>query len=531
MGGAKNCPETPRQKMISMMYLVLTAMLALNVSAQILNGYLAVDTSMRQNTKISDGKVEQRRSEFAALLGSDSIKANRMKSKFDSVVSQSDALIQYIDDLKLDIIKKVSGNPAATLETVDEDGFNVGDLNIVHQVGLVDKVDGKTNGQILKEHLDAYREFMKTIDTAKADALDKTFSTADIPNKEEKGKMVKWENSVFAEMPAIATLTVLDKIENDVKVSQGEALSYLIGAMDADAFIVNKIQALAIPNSSYIMKGGKYSAQIILAATDSTKKPVITINNKPLEKDRYEFICGSVGTQKYSGNIALAKKNGEVINYPFTSEYTVGEPTATVSADLMNVLYAGFKNPISVSVPGVSANNISISPSNCKSQTKTNTGWLIVPSQVGTPCNISVSAMVDGKSQHIATKTFRVKKLPDPLAMIEYTNAQGIKSRYRGNSLDKAIAKPLLITARRIVAELNDADLDVKYRVLEFAMNYFDSMGNTMIEKSNGDQLNDKQLKIFREMTKQKTVYISNTIALGQDGIKRTLPPLEVKIK
>lgn len=531
MGGAKNCPETPRQKMISMMYLVLTAMLALNVSAQILNGYLAVDTSMRQNTKISDGKVEQRKSEFAALLSSDSIKANRMKSKFDSVVVESDALIGYIDELKLKIIKMVSQNEAATLATVDEEGFNIGDLNIVHQVGLVDKVDGKTNGQILKEHIDKYREFMKTIDTAKADALEKTFSTADLPNKEEKGKMVKWENSVFAEMPAIATLTVLDKIENDVKVSQGEALSYLIGAMDADAFIVNKIQALAIPNSSYIMKGGKYSAQIILAATDSTKKPIITINNKPLEKDRYEFICGAVGTQKYSGKISLAKKNGDVIEYPFTSEYTVGEPTATVSADLMNVLYAGFKNPISVSVPGVSANNISISPSNCKSQAKTGTGWTIVPATVGTPCNISVSAMIDGKSQHVATKTFRVKKLPDPLGMVEYTNAQGIKCKYRGFSFDKAIEKSRLLTCNQIVAELNDSDLDVKYKVLEFALNYFDSMGNTLIEKTSGGQLNEKQKKIFREMTNRKSVFVNNIVALGQDGMKRNLPPLEVKIR
>lgn len=530
MGGAKNCPETPRQKMISMMYLVLTAMLALNVSAQILNGYLAVDSSMRQNTKISDGKVEQRKSEFAALMASsDSIKAMRVKSKIDSVISQSDAFISYIDDLKLNIIRKVAADNSKGLDAVDEEGFNIGDLNIVHQVGLVEKVDGKTNGQILKEHMDSYREFMKSIsDSSKAAALDKTFSTDDIQSKEGK---VKWETSVFAEMPAIASLTVLDKIENDVKVAQGEALGALIGAMDADAFIVNKIQALAIPNSSYIMKGSKYSAQIILAATDSTKKPVITIGGKPLEKDRYEFVCGNVGTHKYSGTMTLAKKNGETIEYPFSSEYTVGEPTATVSADLMNVLYAGFKNPISVSVPGVASSSIQISPSNCKSQVKTSTGWTITPSVVGTPCNISVSATVDGKTQHIATKTFRVKKLPDPLAMLEYSNAQGVKSKYRGVSFDGKIDKGRLITCRQIVAELNDSDLDVKYKVLEFQLNYTDSMGNTLVEKTSGSQLNDKQLKIFKEMTNRKAVYVANTSALGQDGLKRKLPPVEVQIK
>ncbi len=525
MGGAKNCPETPRQKMISMMYLVLTAMLALNVSAQILNGYLAVDKSMRTNKAISDSKVEQRKSEFEALLHSDSIKANRMKAKVDSVISESDAFVKYIDDLKLNIIQKVAGDPNATLESVDEEGFNIGDLNIVHQVGLVEKVGDKTNGQILKEHMIAYREFMKTIDTSKVKSLDETFTTEDIVSKDGK---VKWENSVFAEMPAIASLTVLDKIQNDVKVAQGEALSYLIGAMDADAFIVNKIQALAIPNSGYIMRGGKYTAEIILAATDSTKKPVITVNDKVLEGNRYEVSCNSVGPQKYKGKMELTRKNGKIETYNFESEYIVGEPTATVSADLMNVLYAGFDNPVSVSVPGVAASQISIGVSNCKAQSKTAKGWIIKPAVVGTPCKISVSANIDGKNQAIAVKEFRVKKLPDPLAMLEVSGANGGKDLFKGG---KAIAKNQLITARRVVAKLDDADLEVKYKVLEFSLNYFDSMGNTLVEKANGDQLTDRQLKVFKEMTKAKTVYITNTQAIGQDNLKRTLPPVEIKIK
>lgn len=131
----------------------------------------------------------------------------------------------------------------------------------------------------------------------------------------------------------------MNKIKNDVKMTEAEALAYLIGAMDAGDFRVNKIQALAIPNSSYIMRGNKYSAHIILAATDSTKEPEIIIGGKPLPagKDRYEFVCNSVGNQKYSGKMVLTKKDGEKIEYPFTSEYTVGEPTATVSADLMRV--------------------------------------------------------------------------------------------------------------------------------------------------------------------------------------------------
>ena len=115
--------------------------------------------------------------------------------------------------------------------------------------------------------------------------------------------------------------------------------------------------------------------------------------------------------------------------------------------------------------------------------------------------------------------------------MLVYTNAQGNKARYRGNSIDKAINKRDLLTCNQVVAELNDSDLDVKYQVLAFALNYFDSMGNTMIEKTTGNKLNDKQLKIFREMTNRKSVFVNDISALGQDGVKRSLPPVEVKIK
>ena len=149
MGGAKNCPETPRQKMISMMYLVLTAMLALNVSAQILNGYALVNDSMKKNITISDGQLENLSNAFDGLLHSDSIKANKVKPRVDSVIAQSDEFCKYISDLEKKIITTIMGDPNAT--ELDE-SMN-GDLNVASQIGLVDKVDGKTNAVILKERM------------------------------------------------------------------------------------------------------------------------------------------------------------------------------------------------------------------------------------------------------------------------------------------------------------------------------------------------------------------------------------------
>ena len=518
MGGAKNCPETPRQKMISMMYLVLTAMLALNVSAEILNGYSLVDESMRTNITIGEAKVSSLQGQFDGLLQTDSIKANLVKSKIDSVILMSDQMCDVVSSIQKRMILLIDG---AEADTLSKD--KMGDLNIPSQVGIQEK-----RGAELKAKMNEYSAFMASVvDSAKARSILNTFATPDI---KKGGETKSWESGVFLDMPAIASITVLDKIKNDVKNAEADALSALIGGMDANDFRVNKITAMAVAKSGYIMRGAKYSAEIMLAAIDSTKKPTIIINGEELKdpNQMYEFTCNKVGTHKYSGELILQKPDGTPVKYPFEQEYTVGEPTATVSADLMNVLYAGFKNPVSVSVPGVAGNNISINVSNCKSQAKTGTGWTIVPAKVGVPCKISVSANIDGKSQHIKTVDFRVKKLPDPLAKIEYTNAQGVKELYKGG---KAIAKNLLITARRIVAELDDADLEVKYKVLGFSLNYFDSMGNTLVEKTDGDKLTDRQMRVFREMTRQKTVYVTNVVALGQDNLKRSLPPVEVKIK
>ena len=518
MGGAKNCPETPRQKMISMMYLVLTAMLALNVSAEILNGYSLVDESMRTNITIGEAKVSSLQGQFDGLLQTDSIKANLVKSKIDSVILMSDQMCDVVSSIQKRMILLIDG---AEADTLSKD--KMGDLNIPSQVGIQEK-----RGAELKAKMNEYSAFMASVvDSAKARSILNTFATPDI---KKGGETKSWESGVFLDMPAIASITVLDKIKNDVKNAEADALSALIGGMDANDFRVNKITAMAVAKSGYIMRGAKYSAEIMLAAIDSTKKPTIIINGEELKdhNQMYEFTCNKVGTHKYSGELILQKPDGTPVKYPFEQEYTVGEPTATVSADLMNVLYAGFKNPVSVSVPGVAGNNISINVSNCKSQAKTGTGWTIVPAKVGVPCKISVSANIDGKSQHIKTVDFRVKKLPDPLAKIEYTNAQGVKELYKGG---KAIAKNLLITARRIVAELDDADLEVKYKVLGFSLNYFDSMGNTLVEKTDGDKLTDRQMRVFREMTRQKTVFVTNVVALGQDNLKRSLPPVEVKIK
>lgn len=534
---AANCPETPRQKMISMMYLVYTALLALNVSVEILNGYSLVDGSLRKSIQIADARNINMKDKFESLAAQNPAKTKEWKAKADLLGAKSDSLYNYINDIKRYIIVLIDGEEA-NIDPKKDNYLQVseekrGNLDITGTVGVGEvafSCEGKTIkpvGKDLRLAVQSYRDFVKGLvtDSAKAKSIEETFATPE--GRGHDGERILWENSVFEGMPAVATLTMLSKVQNDIRNTEAEIYQYLINQIDAGDFRVNKIEALVIPDSKYLIKGSKYHAQIVLAATDSTRPLEIEINGKPIVNGVYEFNAGSTGKFDYKGAIKMKKPSGEEVVYNFNSDYIVGEPSATISADMMNVFYAGIKNPLSVSVPGVASRDVSIDISNAK-QAQTAKGWDVTPIKVGTNAVVTVYAMMAGKKTQIAKKEFRVKPLPPPLAKIEYTNAQGVKEKYKGGT---AIAKNLLITANRIIAELDDADLDVKYKVLSFSLNSFDSMGNTMVDMATGSELTAKQKQVFGKLTKGKTVYVSNVKAKGPDGVERTLPPVEVKIK
>jgi gliding motility-associated protein GldM len=376
--------------------------------------------------------------------------------------------------------------------------------------------------------MEEYSEFLQSLvsDSAILTTIRNSFATESRYSSEVK-RTVGWVEGMFDNVPAAATLTLLSKIQNDIRNVESQILQYLINQIDAGDFRVNKIEALVIPNSRYVVRGGKYHAQIVLAARDSTKELEIEVGGRPLVNGIYEVVANTVGKASFSGVIRMERPDGTMASYPFTSDYLVGEPSATISADMMNVFYAGIDNPLSVSVPGVAAADIDISITN-GSQVKTPTGWNIRPTTVGTEAVITVTALFDGKRMEVASRGFRVKALPPPLAKLEYTNAQGVKEKYRGGT---PILKNLLVSATRVIAELDDEDLDVRYKVLSFTLTHFDSMGNTLVEQAQGQDLTPRQLNVFRQLTRNKNVYISNVVAMGPDNVRRNLPPVEISIR
>lgn len=506
--------------MINLMYIVLTAMLALNVSSDVLNGFTQVEEGLTR----TNNNVEQRNGAILNTLDAfaqqNPGKGRQWYEKALEVRRATDSVYRTIDSLKVLIVKEADGRDGKVTDIQNRDNLEAASV-----VMLTGK---RPRGKGLRLSVEKYRDYVASLmnDPAKRDNILKALSTDPVMRKGTLGKQ-SWEESKFDNQPVVAAVTLLTKLQNDVKYAEGEALQSLLANVDAGDVRVNELNAFVIPQSRFVMRGGKYSANIVLAAVDTTARPVVFVNGKQLGNDRglYEFSPGATGTFDYKGYLEVPHGDGTVSRHPFESSYTVIEPTATVSATMMNVLYAGIDNPISISVPGVAMNNVSATMSN-GTLTRSGDHWVAHPGKVGEEAVISVTAQMDGRPMTVASTKFRVRKLPDPTPYIAFRDANGNTSHYKGGG--RGLAKTTLLNAPGIEAAIDDDLLNIQFKVLSFETVFFDSMGNAIPEVSAGAQFSQRQKDSFRRLSRGKRFYITRVKAIGPDGITRDLSPIEV---
>ena len=282
---------------------------------------------------------------------------------------------------------------------------------------------------------------------------------------------------------------------------------------------VSEMDAFVIPEKTTLYAGERFNSHVVMAAVDSTQRPEIYVNGSRLQAadGRYSFTAGGVGEHRFSGYILMKGKDGEEIRRNFSQEYTVlpVPNTATVAADLMNVLYAGYANPISISVPGVPANAISATMTGGSFVAKGNGRFVATPSAVGKDVTIHVTARDKGQVRSLPPFVFHVRKLPDPTAYI----AMGT-DRFKGGALSKGA----LMGATTIHAAIDDGLLDIPFKVLGFETVFFDNMGNAIPLASAGSNFSERQHEEFRKLSRNRRFYISHIKAVGPDGITRNLP-------
>jgi len=506
--------------MINLMYVVLMAMLALNVSNEVLNGFSIVEESLNRTTQNAAKESQAMYDDFDAQVKANPAKVGPWYDKAQFVKLKSHELYTLAQELKVAIAVEADG------EDGDPSNLrNKEDLEAATQVMLA---PGRGRGAELKAAIEDYRTkiLMLLPDSAQRQRIANDLTT-EVPNA-SLGK--NWQEYMFESMPATAAVTLLSKLQSDVRNAEKEVLHTLVQNIDVKDIRVNALEAFVIPNSQTIVRGDKFSAHIVMAAVDTTQIPEIYIGDKKVElqDNIYERICSSTGDFTLSGYIQTINGNGDQIRRDFSQKYTVVDPSATVSADLMNMLYAGYSNPISISVPGVPQNKISATMTN---GTLTATGpgkYIARPSQIGQNATITVTSTNTGRPQQMGQFTFRVRKLPDPTPFIEVKDEKGVPTRYKGGGLPKAS----LMTIDGIGAAIDDGILDIGFRVLSFETVFYDNMGNAVPIIGDGDKFSARQKDTFRKLTRNRRFYISRVKAIGPDGIERTLPTsMEIIVK
>lgn len=515
---AVNSLNSPRQKMINLMYLVFIAMLALNVSVEVLDGFKLVDDSLG-NT--SGTMLERNRlimDELETYHAQNPEKAGEWYRKGMQVRSMSDSLTQYIGELKLRMVREADGRKANINNIKNKDDLEAA------SVVMLSPVNGE--GKKFRSAIDTYRDSVVQLvtDPSRRTIIEKNLST------QSRSRNKSWEASLFEQMPLAAAITMLTKIENDIRSSEGEALANILHNVDVGDFRVNRLNAYIIPESDMVIQGGTYNARIVLSAEDSTRQPRIMVNGQHLdikEEGKLSVRADRTGTFPVDGYLEMVGNDGNVTRHHFESSYTVIEPIATIAPTLMNVLYAGINNEIGVSVPGIAPRDVSATMTGGNLSRQGNM-WIARPTTIGQNVTISVSARTTGGDvRRVATKAFRVRALPDPTPFIEYNDPNGNPVMFKGGGLQKAV----LMNAGELRAAIDDGILSIPFRVISFRTVFFDSMGNAIPEISDGNRFSERQKEQIRRLARGSYFYISGVRAAGPDGTEREIAVMEVRVQ
>ena len=450
-------PKEPRQKMINMMYLVLTALLALNVSAEILNAFKTVDRSLMIASGVAEQKNEEIFKSFKAKLEDPTSreKAAIWEPKAQQAKKISDDLYNYIEGLKQEL-KKESG-----LKIVDgKEEFKEDDLDAGTRLLVQFAPEGKGKGKELFEKLKAYKEQLLSIDPEMKKEievglpLDLTIP----PTTSDAGKN-DWAYAYFHMTPSIAAITIMSKFQNDVRNSESKAVEFCHKQIGQVEIIYDQFQAFAGTNTQYLMPGEELVITAGIGAFSKAAQPSISIDgaNVPLNTEgtaEYKTRVGGSGAGIKRVRISYAKPDGTTAVVEKEIKYTVGIPAGlTVSTDKTRVFYKGLENPLSVTGGGGDEKvNVSIEGAGA-SLRKVGPGQYIVScTQLG---SVTVVAN-DGKNiQRIAIP---VKRVPDPIVIV-------------GGSAGGAMPANVFRVQSGAIAELRDFVFEgVAYKVMSFML-------------------------------------------------------------
>lgn len=508
-------PKEPRQKMINIMYLVLTALLALNVSSEILNAFKTVNRSL-ENTNIT---VNKSTSTIMSSLKDKTTKpetaerANIWLPKAESVVNYSTTLYDYITSLKAKILTEAGGSTTDPNKEFKEDN-----LDIVTKL-MVKEGEGKK----LLAMLQKYKTDVLGVDSSIKAEFENSLQI-DLSNPPGRdGKTKDWEIAYFSMVPTVAGLTILSKFQNDIKTAENKVVAFCHNKVGTVEVVFDSYAAIVGQNSNYLMPGQKLEIKAGVGAFSKAAKPTISIGGTvvPLGDEGFalkEFEAGGMGSHSVPVTITYFNQTtGKEERKEVKVDYVVGSANASIALDKMNVLYIGVDNPVTIAASGGGDDKVNVSISGDGSIRKAGNGKYIVRvNQQSDDCRITVS--VDGKVA--GASQFRVRQIP------------GAQATVGGAISGDNIPAGTFRAQGGVAAWIKDFPFDLKYTVTQFTISTDSDDGDIVETTCTGNAFSPRAQEIIRTQVKAgKTVYIDNIRVQGEDGQNKKVASLVYYIK
>ena len=437
-------PKEPRQLMVNLMYLVLTCMLALNVSAEVLQAFFSIDKSLDESNRLVEGSNQQ----LVKAIGDQAAAYAQFqpyKEKAAQAQAISDAFFDFVGKMKEGVVQEAGG--------LGPDGqpLRKSDKDIPTRLFL-----NEGGGQRLEKMVAETREKLLALvdepETRKQLEARIPLKINEIPADSDKKS---WAQFTFQQMPVAAVLPILTKFQNDAKVAETAILNHFAGKMNITVK-PDKFAPVIASDKSYVIRGEEFKGEIFLAAYSSTADNIaVSVDGRPLSvrDGKAVFVSNpnSIGTKQHEMAIRLTNPlTGEVETYKKQFSYKVGDRSVTVAADKMNVLYVGVENPISVVAAGIPTAQMKVSAEGVSLTPQGNGKFVAVPQKTGI-----ATVTVSGGGLKPASFEYRVKRIPDPVMMM---------SKYKGGRISVAEFK----AQTGIIPMLDGFDFNAKCDVQEF---------------------------------------------------------------
>jgi len=505
--------ETPRQKMMGILYLVLLGLAATTVTDHVLDAFRNLTVSLETSSTNVKSTVDNTFSSFEATkLKNEPERAKPIYAKATQVKEAVNGLDAYINGVKEMLYKEGGGADPET-----------GDVSARADVDISPRIMiGQKKAAELKAKINETRATILGALSDKDKTGMKLALSAEDPKK-KSGIQSTWEQDNFGDgIPLTAAITALTKIQADLRNTENEVVKKILGQVDQAVINLDRFDAVAVAPTSYVLVGQPYTAEVFLTASDSKANPEIAVGGQSLKvsegKGLYTVSASREGEFKWAGTVRVKQADGTMKEYKTKEQvYTVARPSAVVSPDKMNVFYIGVPNPVSVSAPGFAKDKIkvSISSGEISGSGGTYNVKVAAPGKV----TVTVSGMTDaGKSAVLGTTEFRIKRIPPPRVKF-------------GGKAGGRLSTGAMKAANRVFAVLEDFDFDAPFSIQHFTLYVIKPRSEPMVFESNNNAFTPAMQTAMNGITSGSRVTFDNVFATGPDGMKRQLDPITFTVE